>query len=633
MRDLFCRLNIIMGFFSRNKFYLNDVFLVNLSVIIIFILQFVILPFLGDSYNAGKIYFFAFFVLISLFFLLYKKTFINISPLYFLFFLFFIVLEISAYQAQNQFEAFLSLSILLLYCLFLFVFYHFSIEQPLLQRRIIDALLVFGLLSALLGIYEYVHFLTVGPSVHPLIPNLLPPDRSVRIGGPYGQPNLFAVFLTVTLLAFFYKHLHFFLTDRSVKLPWLRFLAPFTVAVVFFQTGSRAGFLSFILVFSSLAWLVASHRFLGGNAEAKREFVRLLVCLLCAFAVQRYIAWVAGDLSAIRSLVDTGISADARFVFWASAFLIFLDNPWFGIGLENYGFVQDAYGPAAHSVLGFVPYEAMGNTDWAHNELLQILSEGGIIAFVLVVSLLGIFVWSIWRKLIKNQEPLGSLPLFGHLFLLPFIIQSMFSWPLRSPSLLILFFSLLGILLAQYPSKRYAFSKLGKILFCFLISTALFIGIGMFAKEVKIGSFKASLAATPPAAESLEKMRALVESPYGSYRVLSKALPGFTRRALAQKDEGLAARLISFYEKLVAMEGARWQWYALARLYHKVGQKDNARLAIQKAIDLMPSDEVTWAFLHYLNMLKASHETGKGIENFWPLGQEVDISALELIRE
>ena len=72
----------------------------------------------------------------------------------------------------------------------------------------IDGLLVFGLAAALLGLYEYAHYHVVGAQNTALIPFLLPPDREARVAGPYGQPNLFALFLTVVLLAYFYRYLH-----------------------------------------------------------------------------------------------------------------------------------------------------------------------------------------------------------------------------------------------------------------------------------------------------------------------------------------------------------------------------------------------------------------------------------------
>ena len=84
---------------------------------------------------------------------------------------------------------------------------------------------------------------------------------------------------------------------------------------------------------------------------------------------------------------------------------------------------------------------------------------------------------------------------------------------------------------------------------------------------------------------------------------------------------------------MVAIEGARWQWYDLARLYSRVGREDDARKAIEKAINLMPSDDLTWSFLHYLNMLRASRETGRPIDTFWPQGQEINFSGMELTHE
>ena len=73
---------------------------------------------------------------------------------------------------------------------------------------------------------------------------------------------------------------------------------------------------------------------------------------------------------------------------------MFFDHPLWGIGLDNFQFYLPAYMPQAYSSLGVVLYEAMANTKWSHNEILQLLSEGGIIALFLVV----VFFYKSFKK-------------------------------------------------------------------------------------------------------------------------------------------------------------------------------------------------------------------------------------------
>jgi tetratricopeptide (TPR) repeat protein len=102
--------------------------------------------------------------------------------------------------------------------------------------------------------------------------------------------------------------------------------------------------------------------------------------------------------------------------------------------------------------------------------------------------------------------------------------------------------------------------------------------------------------------------------------------------ALRRNDVSLGEKIIPYFEQLTSLEGARWQWYNLARIYFLVGREEEARAAIKQTIDLMPSDDIVWAFDHYLDMLKASRETGRPLESFLPHGEKFDLNALELMK-
>ena len=209
----------------------------------------------------------------------------------------------------------------------------------------------------------------------------------------------------------------------------------------------------------------------------------------------------------------------------------------------------------------------------------------------------------------------------------------MLSWPFRSPALLILFFSFLGILLAQYPMQTFWLSKNVRKIICVSVLLAFCFTIVMFRQELRIGSLRQVILKRNPPVGTLDEVSPLIEKPYSKYRVLSKVLPIYTHEALIQDDKLFAETILPMSEQLVDIEGARWQWYNLSRLYLKVGRTEEARIAILKAINLMPSDETTWAFLHYLNMIKASRETGRPLESFFPHGREIDFNVMELLDE
>lgn len=600
--------------------------------IAILLLQFLTVPGLGDSDTAGKLFVFIFAVLFIAYRFIIKNSQLEFSRVSVVFILLWVIFLISAAQAFTPGWSFIQALVFASFVIYLILITDFSVNNPQFLDYLNRTLLLFGLLAAILGLYEYFHFVLTGPSGTMLIPFLLPPNISIRVGGMFGQPNLFALFLSVVLLTYCYRHIHSAFEITSRFFSPLRFLPFFVVALVFFLTASRAGFLSLSLIWGGLLWLVVSRRYLTENVKGRKELYCLVGCLVFAQIVSLGLnGWLSSG--AIRSLTNVGLNADARYVFWMSAVLIFLDNPWLGVGLDNFGSLQDLYGPSSHTLLGFVPYEAMLNTDYTHNELLQILCEGGLFAFCLLLFLFVLLLWKIRTNFIARNCRFSPVFLYSHLFLLPFIIQSMFSWPMRSPPLLILFFTFLGGLLSQCPVKTIKFSPgIRKIMVLFLI-----LGIGvtaiLFYQEIRIGAFKRSFSGNHQLETTLNDFDALVSHPYSSYRVLSKALPIYSREALGRKDTVLAEKILPYYEQLSVLEGARWQWYNLARLYLKVGREQDAHVAIQRAIDLMPADVLPWAFQHYLNMLKASRETGRPLESFFPRGKINDFNVMELMHE
>ncbi len=596
----------------------------------IVLLQFVMLP-AAESIAAGKMFLLVFAVLGTALWRTFRGNGLATSPVVMVFGLLGIIFFASALQAREPTWALLQVGMLAVFVVYLLLLTESAYRYPEFSESLIDALLCFGVIAALLGLYEYVHFSTFGVSRAPIIPYLLPPTVSVRITGAYGQSNQLALFLTVVLLGFFYRYLHGLPASRSRIFMRLRFLPVSLVALAFFLTLSRSGLLSFCLVFGFLAWLVASGRYLAGDSPGRREFLCLLFAVAAAYLVLKGLSWKsAPELGMVRPLGDTGTNPSGRFVFWTSAWLIFLDHPWLGIGLDHYKFFMNEYGPLSHKFLGFVPFEAMKSSFWAHNEPLQILSEGGVFALALVGFLLILFLVKIWRKIVVPRKISAPRFLYAHLMLLPFVIHSMFEWPMRSVPLLALFFALLGMLLSRYRMVEIQVPPRGRHLLRAALMSGLLLAVVLLAQEAALGAFKRKFIAQKASPATLQDFSALAEHPYSAHRVMRGALPVYLKAGMRNDDDALLRQVLPYYERLSALEGARWQWYDLARIYLELGEEEKARMAIERAIDLMPLDKRTEGFLHYLNMLKASRETGRPLDDFWPNGVKVDLRKLEL---
>ena len=431
-----------------------------MAAFIAFFLQFVTVPIFGDLDKTGKEFFFVFFVLVAFLIFISTNRSLSVSSYLWPILFFWVMLTLSALQAKNSYGSFLFLAAISVGLLYLLLVINQTSRDPRFPLKVVDFLMLYGVVAAVLGLYEYFHFLWLGPTNGMLIPFLLPPDLYYRVYGPYGQPNLFALSLTLSLLGFFFRYIHTIEVINNRFPPFLKYVPFSLVALIFFMTGSRAGLLSIFLVVCFMFWLVSSGRYLAGDRQGRAVFVRLCVCLAGAFALYRLAPLLVNNSHMVNpSLGAVTIGSDGRFVFWTSSILIFRDHPLLGVGLDRFKFFLPSHTLEAHDLLGFVPYEAMGFSNWSHNELLQVLCEGGIFAFLTLIGLVASFLVGLGRNFFVRLQKDRPLFLYSHLFILPFLIQAMFSWPLRHPALLALFFTFLGIcslniLYGRLPSRR-----------------------------------------------------------------------------------------------------------------------------------------------------------------------------------
>lgn len=367
----------------------TDVWMVS-ALLMLVLVQIIIVPILGNIDLGGKLYALSFYSIIGIMLLCINKQRIKVPKIYPFFLLLWFLFFISIPFVDNSYSSLINVAIYTCYMCFALLFFNLLTIKKVYFIWFVDCILLISVVFSVLGLYEYVHFYHFGPSSKMLIPYVLPPDRSFRVTGPFGQPNLFAVLLNLSFLCFVYRYVHHFGNLIPSFLRKIRLLPVFLVGFIFMATGSRAGTLSFMLTFLVIFWLIERKKNLIESGPQKKEFWFIMVTLLISFVIAKIFEMNPSGVERYLN-VDT-ISSDARFVFWVTSFLMFLENPLFGVGLGNWSFYQNGLGPKAHDWLGFVSYEAMGKTSWAHNEMLQLLAEGGLLTFVIVVFLLSMFV-------------------------------------------------------------------------------------------------------------------------------------------------------------------------------------------------------------------------------------------------
>ena len=493
--------------------------------------------------------------------------------------------------------------------LFIFLFLSCEINNVKTFRIIAHSLCFVGLFASILGIYEFSYFYTLGISDGPLIPYLLPPKVASRVGGFYGQANLFAVFLLCCFIAYCYAYNHSF-SYKTILAKWFGWLPIVTVSVCFFMTRSMAGMIALLLfycLFTYVAFQKSNHFYC-----TKKQYFKITLMLVGAYLVY----WSLGITSANSiGLSKVGTSADARFIWWVSSFFMWLDNPWTGVGLGNFKFNVDEYMLQAHDLLGFVEYESMGYTNWAHNEFFQLLAEVGIVGIVIFLIFLLLLIRSI-RKILPGASVEFYYCLF---FMLPFVVSGMFSWPFRHAGLFPLFLFFLALIISWFPHQTVCLQcswlhyGLKGIFIVMIISSCL-----VLRWENSLIKFYQAEKAAPQI--NLEAFQGIAGNQLNKYPLTLHLSPYYVQKILESKNMQQAEQLVPYLKALADTQGAHWQWYNLGVIYRLLGKLSEAEYALREAINRSPANDVYWEVLHMINLEVGLLEKGKTLKDYLSQG-------------
>ncbi len=237
-------------------------------------------------------------------------------------------------------------------------------------------LLAGTLLGALIAWAQHIDSDALGRFMMPRSPD--------RVWGNLGQPNQLADYLVLGLAsgAFLYA------TD---KLP-LRWAVPTTLALAYVLslTGSRSAwvYLASLIALSGTFWAL-------DRSHTNRRLLALcslalVACLLLPWLDKLLLE--ANLPTAASRLGSAEIIAEERPRIWRAALLMFLDSPLLGIGFRQFGwhhFALNAQMPEPR-MLGF--------TDHAHNLLLHVLAEFGLVGFSLLVGFAALWIAGLVRQ-------------------------------------------------------------------------------------------------------------------------------------------------------------------------------------------------------------------------------------------
>ncbi len=266
---------------------------------------------------------------------------------------------------------------------------------------------------------------------------------NLRAGSTFNNPNVLAEYLVA--IAPFVVYFNFCERRKEIRL-FCRICLFLTFAGVIFSF-SRGGYIALLLLCGALIVLNIRHRFAAVSLYVfsallflPEEVVNRLLSISDGFSTGKEI--IGNTVNSVELTYDATteiinnagaeIAVSERWKIWLEAFDSFLESPLFGYGAGVYPSWQvfnDANVQAVH----------------AHNIVLQLLLEGGIIALILML-LLGYRVIRNGIELMRNGFNTSFWVGFALLgFAICFIVHGMVDYPLLTPKLICNFAMILGI--------------------------------------------------------------------------------------------------------------------------------------------------------------------------------------------
>lgn len=268
--------------------------------------------------------------------------------------------------------------------------------------------------------------------------------------GPYINSHHFAS-LMVLISGVAIAHLLSNGVARQIKLLIAISAAVMAIAVPF--TSSRGGVIAYaaMLAVAVMAW------FYRGKLDGRTSLVPLAAGgAALALIVIGSLFYLGGESSMLRGFGIENAADDissGRFHFWSVAWKIFLANPILGTGLDSFGAAFTRFDTQNGSL----------RVEQAHNDYLQILSDGGIIGFVIALAFIALLMTKAVKRIRNEKNDLVRATVIGCLAgCVGMLVHSFFDFPLRTPGNAYFFLLVIAVMLSPVTSASFRTNGRGR---------------------------------------------------------------------------------------------------------------------------------------------------------------------------
>lgn len=252
------------------------------------------------------------------------------------------------------------------------------IRSPVEWRQLFRISLLPGLMAVLLGLVQLI------------FPFFLGNNASSRVGGTFGSALPYGSFC----LALFFSALFIAVNEKNRKWQSLAIIVILCAILGIIVSGDRTVAVAFFtgVAFVLVYWFrTGKLLFLLRSKSSKFVFVVFLTVLVSFIGISKIISKSYFDR--ILSLTKIEVTTSARWYVWQSALVAWQEKPVFGWGVSNFVYAFDKY--FNPHILEFGHDEA--NFDNAHNTLINILTEQGIVGLFAYLSIFLTTLVMVWK--------------------------------------------------------------------------------------------------------------------------------------------------------------------------------------------------------------------------------------------
>ncbi|MEK6285207.1 MAG: O-antigen ligase family protein [Acidobacteriota bacterium] len=203
---------------------------------------------------------------------------------------------------------------------------------------------------------------------------------------------------------------------------------------------SRGGMISLVagVFFIALMTLRRKHR---ASEDGRRSSLILnpaTVIVMIVGAIIIGVVWIGADSDILRRMIGDPLTSNAamdRQGIWADTLRMFRANPILGVGLGAFETVYPIYGRGDGSLL----------VQFAHNDYLQVLSDGGVVAGAIAVWFIVAVARTVAEAMKSSAPLLRALGLGTAAGIFALLVHSLFDFNLQIPSNALLFLILSAI--------------------------------------------------------------------------------------------------------------------------------------------------------------------------------------------